>query len=1476
MSSLSGALETLEKDSELINSYNVLKQEDDSRYGIITICVSQTAFPPMIMQKEKIDFEISEFEKDVFQARERMSLSHPSMLQMIDYSAKSTNDNQFSVTGFYEFVPKSLEQEIAQRMKTKTYFHPQILLQIFGDILSAIGYLQSNRMVHGDIRPLYISLDDKNQASLVDRLGDPSPPNRVQLNSFNSNLPLYMAPALFLAFSTEQYKIKHNPYKSDLFSLGLVMLETGILDSIQKIFNRETKQIDFVLLMSKIKQFVQIYRGETLLEKMLLSMLELEESNRLDPRKLILQLQKSSSPAGEENKDFVNQAKENEEKSAKKIDEKDEESRRGARGGQPFSNAQIRAESARNKGLPPLKAISETSPSKSLTPQKSSSQPTYSGKKVSPLKPIPSPDKTHSPLKYIEIEPVSEPTLTPQEIIKNRIIERLAPHSNLQIIEEDPDSNRVVSTLTSQKLAGEDVRSNDESNNSIQRQGFAFVAANSQNFLACSSDKRKILSTFDSEIERIDEKVRALIRQTSSDRKASPDPNLRGSARDFKQNGQPIHVQYSAEKPLQSRGDLILPTSASQSLSPKFIEKIEDLEVLGQLLISHAPGDEGQLNSSNLAVHFQSELFKETAFHQKHCHAQSPKEDSENQLSQNDEDAENDPNLQGQRIHYGDTESERDIDSHVKPRTPGDPSSTNKKNQSSAKERKSVTPLIDSSDKKVVINESAFENIPRTFAESSVAKQLSFEAVERSVGIFQNNRSSIPQGSDQHEELAIVSEAHRQEELSLIDEVERSDSFERLRAGWNEAVAGQANDCWVSPEKPRKAGRTGRGSEASNGKSVSEAGVSGQYSMTSERSGQKPATAGSQSLGNELPETVVEASELVELSQSPSPAHDCMVPDWNSSIPRFTPAESFFVSQRPPFFDSKPAAQISPRVSAMESSEPLSKDHFDVAALANATMLRRELLATPASEGRFSLPPEAQESQKRDSNDEVAGSQSLIIPIQLDESDLALNAPIDTESEMPLRDQFEPSLASPKPKLTTTSINIIEKLNSPPPKPIPAPERLSRQKFEQLLSPSGGGNIAESLPISPSHLRPPSEPRPQLETRSMTHSAQIQTKPLDSLIEKLSSPEPKLFAPATSAKWQSPRAELHPARSPAGPSSPSSTYAQIIERFTSGSPRPGRSEGICLSSTLIEPKTVASRTIPISGQSTQPPLISLKLDRFAFASQHTSPPSSPPPTIKPSLPVPIDSSFNTAFSQRRMFDAPESVTAPQTSRSPQPNPESDLLAAPYQLQIDPKTKSKRYVLTRPTGSGSPGQSPSQLASPISEFPAWAKPVVEERPTNHNSPAQLPISETLASPLKVHQQPPGAQTLIPFQLMGSPNRTQAPQSLNPGLQYLGSPPQRLPVSSPQPTLFSMTSPGIRSPLPVFNSKAIEEIEKRYGGVEMVMNSPHHKVFKVTEPLQSRPGSPNIVASKSSPGFEQIMRTYTAFRDPKEHQEQFDRL
>ena len=141
-------------------------------------------------------------------------LKHPNIVKMID--AFETDNEVISVA---EYVPGELFRLFDQyRSELGERRLPEHRVQeIAGDLVSALHYLHTHRILHRDIKPQNILLDNQGRAKLCDfgfarNLGL----NTMVLTSIKGT-PLYMAPEL----------IEEKPYDhtADIWSLGCIIYE---------------------------------------------------------------------------------------------------------------------------------------------------------------------------------------------------------------------------------------------------------------------------------------------------------------------------------------------------------------------------------------------------------------------------------------------------------------------------------------------------------------------------------------------------------------------------------------------------------------------------------------------------------------------------------------------------------------------------------------------------------------------------------------------------------------------------------------------------------------------------------------------------------------------------------------------------------------------------------------------------------------------------------------------------------------------------------------------------------------------------------------------------------------------------------------------------------------------------------------------------------------------------------------------------
>ena len=106
------------------------------------------------------------------------------------------------------------------------------LIEIMKQLVSALAFLQKNSISHRDMKPQNVLLFKDDIFKVAD-FGEAKQIMKLETNKQLSTLrgtELYMSPILFNALRTNQNDIKHNSYKSDVFSLGFCILYAATLN----------------------------------------------------------------------------------------------------------------------------------------------------------------------------------------------------------------------------------------------------------------------------------------------------------------------------------------------------------------------------------------------------------------------------------------------------------------------------------------------------------------------------------------------------------------------------------------------------------------------------------------------------------------------------------------------------------------------------------------------------------------------------------------------------------------------------------------------------------------------------------------------------------------------------------------------------------------------------------------------------------------------------------------------------------------------------------------------------------------------------------------------------------------------------------------------------------------------------------------------------------------------------------------------
>ena len=189
--------------------------------------------------------------------------------------------NETGFTDCYEIMElaeKDWESEILSRREKKKFYSECELMEIFQHLIKTFALLQTNHITHRDIKPQNIMLSngkmkicDFGNARVLKR-------NGVIIQRIRGS-ELFMSPIVFKGYRSGIQNIRHNAYKSDVYSLGICFFLAASLSYDGPNIIRQMED------MKKIRKTVEFNLGNRYSDNLIdiiLTMLKVDESKRPD------------------------------------------------------------------------------------------------------------------------------------------------------------------------------------------------------------------------------------------------------------------------------------------------------------------------------------------------------------------------------------------------------------------------------------------------------------------------------------------------------------------------------------------------------------------------------------------------------------------------------------------------------------------------------------------------------------------------------------------------------------------------------------------------------------------------------------------------------------------------------------------------------------------------------------------------------------------------------------------------------------------------------------------------------------------------------------------------------------------------------------------------------------------------------------------------------------------------------------------
>lgn len=208
-------------------------------------------------------------------------IRHDNVLRIYSICRRQLDSTTYVLYILMEKAVLDWDKEIKSRAMQKRYYAEKDLLNILKQCVEALSFLQENNISHRDIKPQNILLFKGGIFKMAD-FGEAKKYKNSKMNRELNTLrgtELYMSPILFEGLNKNCFDLKHNSYKSDVFSLGFCFLYAASL-SLNNLFELR-KIYDSNYFNSRIKKMLKNMYSDFFIEIIQL-MLEIREDKRLD------------------------------------------------------------------------------------------------------------------------------------------------------------------------------------------------------------------------------------------------------------------------------------------------------------------------------------------------------------------------------------------------------------------------------------------------------------------------------------------------------------------------------------------------------------------------------------------------------------------------------------------------------------------------------------------------------------------------------------------------------------------------------------------------------------------------------------------------------------------------------------------------------------------------------------------------------------------------------------------------------------------------------------------------------------------------------------------------------------------------------------------------------------------------------------------------------------------------------------------
>ena len=269
--------------------YNYLKPIGEGTYGIVYLVENNETHEQFALKKI-VCRDYNELIKHKNELELIYSVKHENILKICGIHYKYLDETTSSIFVLMELAKNDWNMEIKRRIIAKKYYKENEIVDILKQIIKGFLFLQEKSIAHRDIKPQNILLFPNNVYKIAD-FGEAKNIKNIEQQSTLRGSELYMSPVLYKGYKFNKKNIMHNPYKSDVCSLGYCLLYAICLNL--KILETLRELTTMKSIIASINKYIMKNRYSDKLMNLIYKMIDPNEDERFDFEDLSKELDKN-------------------------------------------------------------------------------------------------------------------------------------------------------------------------------------------------------------------------------------------------------------------------------------------------------------------------------------------------------------------------------------------------------------------------------------------------------------------------------------------------------------------------------------------------------------------------------------------------------------------------------------------------------------------------------------------------------------------------------------------------------------------------------------------------------------------------------------------------------------------------------------------------------------------------------------------------------------------------------------------------------------------------------------------------------------------------------------------------------------------------------------------------------------------------------------------------------------------------------